>query len=121
MLNKKEFKIEIGGKELVIETSELAEQTNASVLVKYGETIVLATTVMSKTESQADYLPLKVEYEERFYASGKIIGSRFIRREGRPSEDAILAGRLVDRVIRPLFDQRLRKDIQIVITVLSYD
>lgn len=121
MINKKIFTTEIGNKQLTIEISELAEQTNAAALVKYGETIILATAVMSKNDSDADYLPLKVDYEERFYAAGKIIGSRFIRRENRPSEDAILTGRLVDRVIRPLFDQRLRRDIQIVITVLSYD
>lgn len=121
MINKKIFTTKIGGKDLTIEISEIAEQSNASALVKYGETIILATAVMSKNDSDADYLPLKVDYEEKFYAVGKIIGSRFIRRESRPSEDAILAGRLVDRVIRPLFDQRLRRDIQIVITVLSYD
>lgn len=121
MINKKIFTTKIGEKDLTIEISEIAEQSNASALVKYGETIILATAVMSKNDSDADYLPLKVDYEEKFYAAGKIIGSRFIRRESRPSEDAILAGRLVDRVIRPLFDQRLRRDIQIVITVLSYD
>ncbi|MCS6788972.1 MAG: polyribonucleotide nucleotidyltransferase [Patescibacteria group bacterium] len=121
MINRKIFKTEFAGKNLTIEISEFADQTNAAALVKYGETIILATAVMSKTDSSADYLPLKVDYEERFYAAGKIIGSRFIRRESRPSEDAILTGRLIDRVIRPLFDQRLRRDIQIVITVLSYD
>jgi len=118
---KKEFKIQIGGKDLIFEISNLAEQANSAVLARYGQTVVLATVVMSKTDTNLDYLPLKVDYEERFYAAGKIIGSRFIRREGRPSEEAILAGRLVDRTIRPLFDSRLRRDIQVIITVLSYD
>lgn len=104
-----------------LEVSILAEQANAAVLAKYGETVVLATAVMSPSESSASYLPLKVDYEERFYAAGKIIGSRFIRREGRASEEAVLAGRLVDRTIRPLFDQRIRRDMQVVVTVLAID
>src|SRR3989344_7060959 len=120
-MQKKKIKIKGGGKELVLEVSELAEQANAAVLARYGETAVLVTAVMSKAETILPYLPLKVDYEERFYAAGKIIGSRFIRREGRPPEDAVLAGRLVDRVIRPLFDHRLRRDIQVVVTVLAYD
>ncbi|MDO8537123.1 MAG: polyribonucleotide nucleotidyltransferase [bacterium] len=118
---RKQFTTEIGGKTLTIETSSLAGQTNASVIARYGDTVALTTVVMSKSESNSDYLPLKVDYEEKFYAAGKIIGSRFIRRESRPSEDAILAGRLVDRTIRPLFDQRLRRDIQVVVTILAYD
>src|SRR5437764_941798 len=80
-----------------------------------------ATAVMGHHDLQSDYMPLKVDYEERFYAAGNIIGSRFIRREGRPSEEAILAGRLVDRTIRPLFDSRLRRELQVVVTTLSYD
>mgnify|MGYP001608759809 FL=1 len=118
---RKKFSIEVGGRPLTLEFSPLAGKANAAVLGKYGETIVLVSVVMSPTESSANYMPLKVDYEERFYAAGKIIGSRFIRREGRPSEDAILTGRLVDRVIRPLFDQRLRHEVQVVVTVLSYD
>ncbi|MFH0890742.1 MAG: polyribonucleotide nucleotidyltransferase [Candidatus Liptonbacteria bacterium] len=120
-INKKKFTTEVGGKTLTLETSILAEQANAAVLAKYGETVVLATAVMVPTESDTDYLPLKVDYEEKFYAAGKIIGSRFIRREGRASEEAILAGRLVDRTIRPLFDQRIRRDMQVVVTVLAID
>ncbi|TSC82636.1 MAG: polyribonucleotide nucleotidyltransferase [Parcubacteria group bacterium Gr01-1014_20] len=120
-MKRKEFKTEIGGKTLTLEVSELAPQTNAAVLAKYGETIALVTVVMSKNESSVDYLPLKVDYEEKFYAAGKIIGSRFIRRESRPSEDAILSGRLVDRTLRPLFDNRIRREIQVVVTILSYD
>jgi polyribonucleotide nucleotidyltransferase len=120
-INRKKFSCEVGGKTLTLEFSNIAHQTNAAVLAKYGETAALVTVVMSKKDSSLDYMPLKVDYEERFYAAGKIIGSRFIRREGRSSEEAILAGRLVDRTIRPLFDNRIRRDIQVVVTVLSYD
>ncbi|HEX4104183.1 MAG TPA: polyribonucleotide nucleotidyltransferase [Candidatus Paceibacterota bacterium] len=121
MKDKKEFSIDVAGKTLTIEVSSLAEQANAAVLAKYGETVVLATAVMSHKEVPMDYMPLKVDYEEKFYAAGKIIGSRFIRREGRASEEAILAGRLVDRTIRPLFDSRTRHEIQVVVTVLQID
>lgn len=121
MINKKQFQILVGDKNLIIEVSELAEQANAAVIAKYGETVVLSTVVMSQNDSINDYLPLKVDYEERFYAAGKIIGSRFIRREGRPSEEAVLGGRLIDRTIRPLFNPTLRRDVQVVITVLAYD
>jgi len=121
MRNKKEFSTDIAGKKLTIEVSELAEQANAAVLAKYGETVVLATAVMGRRDVDMDYMPLKVDYEERFYAAGKIIGSRYVRREGRSSEEAILAGRLVDRTIRPLFNDRMRRDIQVVVTVLQID
>ncbi len=118
---RKKFTTDVGGKTLTLEISPIAEQANAAVLAQYGETAVLTTVVMSKEDIDADYMPLRVDYEERFYAAGKIIGSRFIRRESRPSEDAILAGRTVDRTIRPLFDQRIRREIQVVVTVLAYD
>ena len=105
-----------------IETGLLAGQANGSVTVRYGDTIVLATAVMSKGASRiTGYFPLMVDFEERYYAAGKIKGSRFIKREGRPSDDAILSGRGVDRTIRPLFDSRMRNDVQVIITVLSYD
>ncbi|MBI3589308.1 MAG: polyribonucleotide nucleotidyltransferase [Candidatus Liptonbacteria bacterium] len=120
-MQRKEFKTEIEGKTLTLEISEIAPQTNAAVLAKYGETIALVTVVMAKNDSSTDYMPLKVDYEEKFYAAGKIIGSRFIRRESRPSEEAILSGRLVDRTLRPLFDNRIRREIQVVVTILSYD
>jgi polyribonucleotide nucleotidyltransferase len=121
MLDKKQFSIEIAGKTLTIETSQLAEQANAAVIAKYGETVVLATAVMGRKETEMEYMPLKVDYEEKFYAAGKIIGSRYVRREGRASEEAVLAGRLVDRTIRPLFDNRIRREIQVVVTVLQID
>ena len=121
MIERKIYQHTIGGKELTFELSQLAEQAHGAVIAKYGGTVVLGTVVMSHTDANTDYLPLKVDYEERFYAAGKIIGSRFIRREGRPSEDAVLAGRLVDRTIRPLFDYRIRRDLQVIMTVLAYD
>lgn len=120
-LGKKKFEIEVGGETLSIEVSKIASQANGAVMATYGGTTVLATAVMSKKDKDVDYMPLAVDYEEKFYAAGKIIGSRFIRREARPSESAILSGRLIDRTIRPLFDQRLRREMQIVTTVLSYD
>lgn len=121
MLNKKQFTIEIAGKALTLETSNLAGQANAAVLGTFGNTSVLATVVMGKEDRNLDYFPLTVDYEERFYAAGKIIGSRFVRREGRPSEGAVLSGRLIDRTLRPLFNSQMRRDVQIVITILSYD
>ena len=120
-LNRKKFSIDLAGRELTLETSRMGEQANAAVIGTYGETTVFVTVVMGKEDRKIDYLPLSVDYEERFYAAGKVLGSRFIRREGRPSEEAILSGRLVDRAIRPLFDQRIRRDIQVAITVVSYD
>jgi polyribonucleotide nucleotidyltransferase len=121
MLQKKQFSVEIAGKTLTIEVSALAEQTNAAVIAKYGETVVLATAVMGRKDVELDYLPLKVDYEEKFYAAGKILGSRYVRREGRSSEEAILAGRLVDRTIRPLFNNNMRREVQVVVTVLQID
>src|SRR3989344_6377949 len=121
MIQRKQYSIEVGGKKLTLEISSLADQTNAAVLAKYGETVVLVTAVMGDKEGNFGYMPLRVDYEEKFYAAGKILGSRYMRREGRPSEDAILADRLVDRTIRPLFDERIRREIQVVATVLSFD
>jgi len=120
-LQKREFTTEVNGKTLKLEISNLAGQAAAAVLGTFGETSVLVTVVMGKEERVIDYFPLTIDYEERFYAAGKIIGSRFIRREGRPSENAVLSGRMIDRTLRPLFNQKMRRDVQIVITVLSYD
>ena len=120
-LGRKKFTLQLAGRPLTLEVSRLAGQANAAVLGTYGETTVLVTAVMSDKERTVNYMPLTVDYEEKFYAAGKIIGSRFIRREGRPSEEAILSGRLVDRALRPLFDSRIRRDIQIVVTILSID
>ncbi len=116
------FQAEIGGRVLTIETGKYALQADSSCTVRYGDTVVLATAVMGDTPRDGiDYFPLLVDYEERLYAAGKIKGSRFIKREGRPTDEAVLTARLVDRSIRPLFDERLRLDVQVVITVLSVD
>lgn len=120
-LHRKIFSTEIDGAPVSIEVSELAGQANAAVIGKHGNTIVLATVVMGKEDKGGDFFPLTVDYEERFYAAGKIIGSRFVRREGRPSDEATLSARLIDRTIRPLFDHRLRREVQVVVTILSYD
>jgi len=117
----KKFKTEIEGKELSVELGKLAQQANGSALVKYGQTAILATAVMSDKSSDRPYFPLMVDYEEKFYAAGKIKGSRWVKREGRASDEAILNSRLIDRSIRPLFNQKIRNDIQVVLTVLSFD
>ncbi len=116
------FKLKLGDKDLIVEISDLAEQASGSCLVQYGDTLVLATAVMSEQKREGiDYFPLSVNYEERHYAAGKILGSRYMRREGRPSDEAILASRLIDRAIRPLFPKSLKKDVQVIITCLSWD
>ena len=116
------FKIEIGGKELKAIISNLAEQSSGNVLVQYGDTMVLATAVMSDSAREGiDFFPLTVEYEERFYAAGKILGSRYVRRESRPSDEAILTARFIDRAIRPRFPKGLKREVQIVVTCLSWD
>lgn len=115
------FETTIAGQTLRVETGKLATQADGSVYVQYGDTSVLVTVVMGDRPTGGDYLPLFVDYQEKFYASGKIKGSRFVKREGRPSEEAILTGRLVDRALRPFFDSRLRNEIQVIVTVLSMD
>jgi polyribonucleotide nucleotidyltransferase len=121
LLRPHSFECEIGGRNLVIETGKLAGQANASVTVRYGDTVVLVTLCVSDSPREGvDFLPLTVDYEERLYAAGKIPGG-FIRREGRPSQEAILASRLTDRPIRPLLPKEWRREIQLVTTVLSAD
>ena len=109
---------DIGGETLVLETGRLAFQAHGAVTVRYGESIVLATAVMSDRPraEDIDFLPLTVDYEERLYAAGRIPGS-FFRREGRPGQEGILASRLTDRSIRPLFPKGLHNDVQITLTV----
>jgi polyribonucleotide nucleotidyltransferase len=119
--NKKEFTTQVHGRDLTFTVSDAAGQANAAVIGTYGGTSILATAVMGNEDRPGDFFPLKVDYEERFYAAGKVLGSRFVRREGRPSDMAVLSGRLIDRTIRPLFDSKLRREVQVVITVLSYD
>ena len=112
---------QLAGKELSLEVNRVGFRTTASVLVRYGDTVVLGTTQVGTRPVQLDYFPLSVDYEEKFYAAGKISGSRFIKREGRPSDEAILIGRLIDRPIRPLFPKGYRQEVQVVASVLSMD
>ncbi|MFI5270664.1 MAG: polyribonucleotide nucleotidyltransferase [Candidatus Saccharimonadales bacterium] len=113
---------EFCGRTLSLEVNRVGFRTNGSVLVRYGDTVVLGSAMVSPKRLQGfDYFPLSIEYEERFYASGKISGSRFIKREGRPSDDAILIGRLIDRPIRPLWPKGYRHEVQGVATILSMD
>ncbi len=118
-LNRKQFKLDYAGRELILEVSQVAGQASAAVMGTYNDTTVLATVVMSKRDKESSYFPLMVDFEERFYAVGKVLGSRFVRREGKASEEAVLSGRVIDRTIRPLFDQRMRREVQVVITILS--
>lgn len=121
MVNKT-YELPFGDKTLKVEFSNLAEQSNGSVLVKLGETWVMANAVMGKNDRlELDFFPLLVDYEEKYYAAGKIYGSRFIRRESRPTDIAILTGRLIDRTIRPLFPSKMRREVQVVVTCLSID
>lgn len=117
----KTYQTQIAGQILKVETGKLANQADGSVLVSLGETTVLVTVVMSGKPVSSNYLPLFVDYQEKFYANGKIKGSRFVKREGRPSDESILTGRLVDRAIRPFFDQSIRNEIQVIVTTLSLD
>ncbi|MBQ6841271.1 MAG: polyribonucleotide nucleotidyltransferase [Bacilli bacterium] len=117
---KREFKFDFLGRELTVETGQLAKQSNGSVLVRYGDTVILSVCVMGKTPVTQDFFPLQVLYQEKLYSVGKIPGG-FIKREGRPTDAATLAARLIDRPIRPMFDENLRNEIQVVNTVLSVD
>jgi polyribonucleotide nucleotidyltransferase len=114
------YETEIAGRTLILETGKYAKQASGSVLVRYGDTVVLATAQASDEPIEADFLPLTVEFEERHYAVGKIPGS-FMRREGRPGEKAILSARMTDRPIRPLFPKGFRHEVQVIVTVLSAD
>lgn len=121
-MSTQKFKTSIGGEDILIETGKMAGLASGAVTVQMGETVILATAVISDEPREGvDFLPLLVDYEERLYAAGKISGSRFIKREGRPSEQAILACRLIDRPLRPLFPKNFRNDVQVIITTLSYD
>ena len=121
-MQEQKWSLQIGGRVLELSTGLLAGQANGAVRAQYGDTVVLATAVIGKNPSNiSGYFPLLVDYEERYYAAGKIKGSRFVKREGRPSDDAVLTGRAVDRTIRPLFNARMRNDVQVVVTTLSFD
>ncbi len=116
-----QFEMEMGGRKLIVENGKMAKQANGAVLVRYGDTVVLVTaTASAEPREGIDFFPLTVDYEEKMYAAGKIPGG-FIKREGRPSSDAVLCARLIDRPIRPLFPKGYRNDVQIVATVLSVE
>jgi polyribonucleotide nucleotidyltransferase len=118
----KKYSCAIDGKTFEVELNNWAEQASGSVLARLGDTMVLATAVMSQhLREGGDFFPLTVDYEEKFYAAGKILGSRFVKRETRPSEEAILVMRMIDRAIRPRFDPRMRNEVQVVVTTLSID
>ncbi|MEK7566685.1 MAG: polyribonucleotide nucleotidyltransferase [Patescibacteria group bacterium] len=118
----KKYSTEIAGRKLEVEFSDLAMHASGSVLVRYGKTVIFAAATMSKeARTGIDYFPLSVNYEEKFYAAGQILGSRFMKREGKPSDEAVLTGRLIDRTLRPLFSNKLRNEVQIVIMPLSID
>ena len=121
-INPREFSLDWAGRKLTITTGLVAQQAGGSALVQYGDTVVLVTATMaSEPRGEIDYFPLMVDYEERLYAAGIIKGSRFIKRETRPSTEAVLTARLIDRTIRPLFDESVRLDVQVIVTVLSVD
>lgn len=122
MNNEQIFKTEWLGRTLTIKTGKLAKQADSAVIAQYGDTVVMATVVESDQEREGmDYFPLTVDFEERLYAAGIIKGSRWVKREGRPTDDAVLIGRMIDRSIRPLFNNDSRKDVQVIITVFSFD
>ena len=121
-LRRIQSEIEFGGKKLILTSGDLALQSSGAVMVQYGETVVLAAVVFSPLRERLGYFPLSVEYQERLYAGGKIKGSRWVKREGRPSDDEILSGRLIDRSIRPLFPKEFSDyEVQLTATVLSVD
>lgn len=113
--------INVGGRDLKLEYGKFSEQANAAILVTYGETMVHVTTVMGKSETTLSYFPLSVDFAEKLYAGGKIKGSRWVKRDGRPSDEAVLKGRIIDRSIRPLFPKSVKRDVQVIATVLSAD
>lgn len=119
-MNKTSVEIELAGKKMTFETGELAVQATSSIFARIGDTVVLVT-VVEGGKTDLDYFPLSIEYGERLYAGGKIKGSRWVKREGRPSDEAILAGRLIDRSVRPLFPKAFKHEVQVIITVLSVD
>jgi len=118
----KTWTLDIAGRQMIFSSGHWAKQANGAVSVRYGDTQMLATATMSPGIGfVTHYFPLMVDYEERYYAAGKIKGSRFIKREGRPSDEAVLTGRVVDRTIRPLFNGRMRNDTQVMVTAHSFD
>jgi len=117
---KKTFKLDFFGREIIVETGWLAKQANAAVLIRFNDTVILSAVVMGNTVIAQDFFPLQVLYQEKLYSVGKIPGG-FIKREGRPTDEATLAARIIDRPLRPMFDENLRNEIQVINTVLSVD
>ena len=120
-MNIIEDSIEINGQKLILQTGKLAKAATSSVFARLGDTCVLVTVTAGRDHEDIDYLPLSVEYVEKLYAGGRIKGSRWVKREGRASDDAVLKARLIDRSIRPLFPKNYRRDIQVIVTLLSVD
>ena len=120
-MKSKTYSLPWAGKTLTAEFTDLAGQANGSVIIRFGNTAVLTTAVMGKHDKESDYFPLTVDNEEKFYASGVIRGSQYVRREGRPGDDSIIRGRIVDRTVRPLFDQHIRREVQVVVIALAID
>ena len=120
IVNKKEFNFDFLGRNITVEIGNLAKQADGSALVRYGDTVVLTAAVMNDNESNFDFFPLQIIYNEKLYSVGKIPGG-FIKREGRPSDNATLAARLIDRPIRPMFPDNFRNEVQVINTVLSAD
>lgn len=122
MFDNKKFELDFAGRKLIVQTGLLAQQCSGACTVQYGDTVVLATAVMGKEPKMGiDFFPLTVEMQEKMYAAGKIKGSKFIKRDGRPTDNAILDGRMIDRGLRPLFNQEIRHEVQLATTALSYD
>ena len=119
-MEERKFELDFRGRKIVVEVGELAKQANAACLVRYGDTAILSACVMSNKATSADFFPLTINYQEKFYSVGKIPGG-FIKREGRPTEQAVLAARLIDRPIRPLFAEGFRNEVQVINTVMSVD
>ena len=121
MLDKKMFEFQLGDRKLEVKVGGLAEQASGCCLIRYGDTSILCTAQLGRNNPGMGFFPLTCDYEERFYAAGKILGSRFMRREGRPSTEAVLTSRLIDRAVRPLFPKELTNEVQVIATCLSWD
>jgi polyribonucleotide nucleotidyltransferase len=120
-MKKIEKSIELGGRTLTLTTGELAQQAAGSIMARHGDTVVLATVASAPLKFEMDYFPLTLEYQEKLYAGGRIKGSRWVKREGRPTDEEILSARLIDRSLRPLFPKTYKKEVQIIVTVLAVD
>src|SRR3989344_2934899 len=120
-MKKIEKSIEIAGRKISISTGHIAQQADGAVMAQMGETVAMATVVSAPLKEDPGYFPLNVNYAEKLYAGGKIKGSRWVKRDGRPTDEEILTGRLIDRSIRPLFPKNYKKDVQVAATVMSVD